>query len=225
MRIFTALAGTLALGACSGMGSGSGMSSTNAAAYNQKATQVSSAVAKYRAAAATMTSPADCKAAVDQYQADVKPAIDGMAQMAGEMDGAMEQMGQKMHGDMQCGDQVMEDELARHLAAACTSTDTATNQSEVTRHGDAMQGYAEHMQMRAGEVGSMMGNMMGGGMMGGTAPATTGGATQLPDGGMMSWDHTMPGCTYRDGSFQPEGGNTSGGTTGGADGGTGQPAQ
>jgi hypothetical protein len=148
-----------------------------------------------------------------------------MAQMAGGMDDAMESMGQKMHGDMQCGDQVMQDEIKRHLAAACTSTDVAVNQAEATRHCDAMESYSEHMQMRADEEGSMMGNMMGGGMMGGTAPAATEGSWKTPDGGMMSWDHTMPGCTYRDGGFQPEGGSTAGGTTGGTDGGTGQPAQ
>jgi hypothetical protein len=228
MRIFTVLAGALALSACSGMGS-SNMSGANTAAYSQKAVQVSTAVAKYRAAAATMASPADCKAAVDQYQSDVRPPLDAMSQMAGGMDDAMDAMGQKMHGDMQCGDAVMQDELNRHLGAACTFSDVAVNQAEVTRHCDAMQSYADHMQMRADEASSMMGSMMGGGMMGGTPTSTTGGTTTLPDGSTMSWNHTIPGCTYGDGGFQPQGGSTSGGadggTTGSADGGTSQPAK
>jgi hypothetical protein len=211
MRNFAVLAGALVLGACGGSMDGSTMSAADTAAYNQQALQISSAVANYRAAAATMASPGDCEAAVEQYRAEVQPPVDGMGQMAGRMDGAMEAMGQGMGADAQCGVQVMQKELERHMAAACGSTDMAANQEEATRHCDRVQGFSEHMQMRADQAGEMMGSMMGGGMMGGTASTPADGGSTTTDGGTVAWDHTMPGCTYRDGSYQPdEGGATDG---------------
>jgi hypothetical protein len=213
MKTFTVFAATLLLGACSGTGHSMDVSASDVAALDRAASNVSSSAASYETSASAMATPADCSAAVQQYSAQVQPDVDHIAQMSGRMDAAMSSMGQRMGADMECGASVMQQELAQHLAAACTATDMAANRAEAARHAEAMQEFADHMRMRADEMGTMMDGMMGGGMGmgGGPGPAMMDGGWVMPDGGTMPFDHTMPGCTYTDGGYSPDGGSPSDG--------------
>ena len=212
MKTFTVLAAALVLGACSGMGNSMGVNASDVAALDQAASKVSASAASYQTSTANAATPADCTAAVQQYTTEVQPNVDRIAQMSGRMDAAMNSMGQMMGADMECGSAVMHQELAHHLGIACTSPDMAANRAEAMRHVGAMQDFADHMRMRADEMGTMMGGnggMMGGGMGmgGGTAPAMMDGGWVMPDGGTIPFDHTMPGCTYGDGGFHTDGGS------------------
>ena len=216
MKTFTILAAAFLLGACNGTGNSTGVSASDVAALDQAAASVSSSAASYQTSAANMATPAECTSAVQQYTAQVQPGVDRIAQMGGRMDAAMSSMGQMMGADMECGAGVMEHELARHLGVACTSSDMAANRAEAMHHVQAMQEFADHMRMRADEMGTMMGpgGMMGGGMgTGGGTPAMMDGGWVTPDGGTIPFDHTMPGCTYADGGFHSDGGSASDGGT------------
>jgi len=217
MKTFTVLAAALLLGACSGTGNSMGVNASDVAALDQAAAKISSSAASYQTSTANMASPAECSAAVQQYTAQVQPNVDRIAQMSGRMDAAMSSVGQMMGADMECGADVMQHELTHHLGVACTSADMATNRAEAMRHVQAMQELADHMRMRADEMGTMMGpgGMMGGGMSmgGGTGTAMMDGGWVTPDGGTIPFDHTMPGCTYAGGGFHPDGGSPSDGGT------------
>jgi hypothetical protein len=217
MKTFTALAAATLLSACSSMGNSTGVSASDVAALDQAAANVSGSAASYQTSTSNMATPADCAAAVQQYSVQVQPNVDRIAQMSGRMDSGMSSMGQMMGADMECGSGVMQQELAHHLGIACTSPDLAANRAEVMRHVQATQEFADHMRMRADEMGTMMGSsgMMGGGMGmgGGTGPAVMDGGWAMPDGGTIPFDHTMPGCTYADGGFHSDGGSPSDGGT------------
>ena len=217
MKTFTGLACALALAACGGNDS-TGMNAADASAYRTAALQVSDSVTSYGTATTTMATVGDCTAAVQQHVAQVQPALERMGQLAGPVDGMMQSAGQMMGADVECGVGVMQQEMEQHRAAACASGDMATNRAEAQRHVGVMQQLTEHMQMRAEELNTMMaaGAGMGssGGMMhgGGTVAAPADGGWTMPNGGVMSWDDTMPGCTFVNGAFQQNGSTT---TTGG----------
>ena len=216
MKIFTAVAAALLLGACSGTSNSTGVNASDVAALDQSAAKVSSSAASYQASTAGMATRADCAAAVQQYTAEVQPDVDRISQMSGRMDAAMSSMGQMMGADMECGAGVMQQELAHHLGIACTSPDMAADRAEAMRHVQAMQQFADHMRMRADEMSTMMGSggMMAGGMGmggGGAGPSMMDGGWVTPDGGTIPFDHTMPGCAYADGGFHSDGGSPSDG--------------
>lgn len=203
-----------ALAACGG--SGSLTNGADASAYRSAALQVSTSVASYDTATTSMTTPAECTAAVQHHEAQVDPVLGHMGEMAGGMDGAMRSMGEMKGADMECGVAVMQQEMQKHHAAACSSLDMAANRAEAQRHVEAMQQLANHMQMRAEEMSTLA---AGGAMHGGTMQ---GGGWTTPDGGMMSWDDPMPGCAFVNGSFQQSGSTTAVGS--GSMGGAGMPS-
>jgi hypothetical protein len=180
------------------------MMTADTRAYDALAQEAAATASSYGTATAAMSAPEDCQAAVQRYASRMDPTLERMQAMSGRMDGAMMSAGAPMHADMQCGTAVMAQELERHRGVACTQTDMAANRAAAQQHVEAMDGFANHMQMRAAEMTAMMGDgggMMGqdGGMMsGGTGPGTITGASQTSSGGMMSWDHTVPGCTPGD---------------------------
>jgi len=194
MKTLLAAVAMLMLAACGSMGNTSGATAADAAAYSQLAVSASSAVASYRQASATMATPAACRTDVDDYAAQMQGMVARMQEMAPRMDGHMAAMGQTMGADMQCGTGVMAQELMHHLSVAYTMADMTANAAEAARHADAMQGYADHMQMRAAEMAEMA-NRSGGMMGGASGSGMMDGGWQMPDGGMMGWDHTIPGCT------------------------------
>jgi len=233
MKTFLTLTGVLALAACGGsMGDSTGVSSSEVAALDQAATAVSTSAVTYRATTESMTTATECAAAAEQYSSQVQPDVDRIAQMSGRMDGAMGSMGQRTGADMECGARIMQRELAHHREVACTAEDMAANREEAANHAQAMQQFAEHVRMRAHEMGTMMdanGGMTGGngGMTGGNGGMTGGGtgtgmmdgSWTTPDGRTIPYEHTMPGCTYRDGEFEADSGTTDSGTTDGETGG------
>ena len=160
--------------------------------YDLLAADFSGQLQTYCSSAAAMSSASGCTAALQQYLEHVRPDLAGMGPLAGHIDDQM--MGAGMPaGDMRCGMDLMSRELDHHAGVACTSADMSANRAEARRHCDQMQGYADHMQMRGAEAGGTMGPGMmgsGSGMMSGGSD----GGWMMPDGGMMHWDHPMPGC-------------------------------
>jgi hypothetical protein len=103
-----------------------------------------------------------------------------MMTMSGAMDDYMRGHGGSSVADVSCVSTTMMGELDHHDAAACTSTDPATNLAEVTRHVNAMTSYTGHLWDRCDQ---MMGTIEG-------APAAWGGMMNgcqwsSPSGGMM----------------------------------------
>jgi hypothetical protein len=178
---------------------------TQAASFDQAAATASNRVAQYRQAATSATTPAECTAALQQYIEAMQPSLDQMRSPAGRLDSYMKSAGNATAGDMGCGVQVMADEVAHHEAVACTSPDMAVNHAEAQRHADAMQLFANHMEMRAEQAAGLMtqAGMTGPGHMTGGND----GGWMMPDGGVMDFGQEMPGCTYVGGGYQaPDGG-------------------
>ena len=92
-----------------------------------------------------------------------------------------ELLGGMMGADMECGAGVMQHELAQHLGVACTARDMTANGAEAARRSDAMHEFADHMRMRADEMGMMTG-ANGGMMSGGMGLAMLDGGWSMPAG-------------------------------------------
>jgi hypothetical protein len=136
-------------------------------AYAGLARQISASAAAYGTADDATSDVAGCQSGHAAYDANVRPMVERMRAMSGDMDREMGMMGRAGEADMTCGADAMTAELDRHRTAACTSADMAANHAEADRDAAAMQAWAEHQRMRSEEMGGMMG--MGG--MGGAAPA------------------------------------------------------
>lgn len=193
-----------------------------AGSFDQAALTAANAVTRYQQAASRATTPTECSAALRQYAAQLQPLLDQLRSLARPMDDYVTSAGNMMAGDMECGVQVMADELVHHQALACTSADMTANHAEAQRDVDAMMAITGHLEMRSVQVGGMMGE---GGMMAGPGQTMdagwmsgwTDGGWRMPDGGMVSYDQAMPGCTYTssgvqapDAGFWMDGGWTTG---------------
>jgi len=176
---------------------------TQAASFDQAAVSASNAATQYLQAATSSTTQAECTAALKQYIAAMQPSLDQMRSPAGRLDSYMKSAGDSTAGDMDCGVQVMADEVAYHEAVACTSPDMTANHAEAQRHADAIQFFANHLEMRAVQAAGMMSPA---GMMGPGMPGGSDGGLMMPDGGVDD-GQAMPGCTYVGGGYQaPDGG-------------------
>jgi hypothetical protein len=144
---------------------GSSDTRPDAGAYAALAQSISSAATSYGSAAAATNDVAGCQSEHAAYDGRVRPMIERMQGMSGEMDREMAMMGTSRDADMTCGANALMAELDAHAAAACTSSSMAENHTEAMRHASAMETWATHQQQRAEEMGGMMGAGMG---MGGT---------------------------------------------------------
>ena len=172
-------------------------STADAQTFGQSAAALSTSVDQYEAAASTATTQADCQTQLQQYLAKVEPLLTQLRTQSRQMDDYMAGHGAQVSADMDCGAQVMADELAHHQQVACAG-DAVANRAELERHVQAMQQFADHMQMRAVQAGAMLGAQDAGWMMG-----YTDGGWRMGDGGMMGFGATIPGCTYAGGAWQP----------------------
>jgi hypothetical protein len=198
MKSFVCLAPLLALAGCGTSSTGAEGGPLDVATYDRLAVSATSTLESYRSATASMSTGARCSSAVGAYGPAMRGDLDQMRGMAGAMDTQMRNMGQPSAADMECGMGVMEGELQRHLGVACTSVDMAANRAEAAQHFAVMEPALEHMQMRTAEMTAMMNSS--GGMMGqGMGPGMMDGGWRMPDGGMMSWNHQIPGCGEADG--------------------------
>ena len=164
------VAGLLASAAIAGCGGSSGSATPDVRGFAATAGQISTAASSYATTAASTTDLPGCRSAHASYDGQVQPMVDRMRSMSGSMDGEWMSMGHPEDADMTCAADAMAAELAHHDAAACASTDMATNHAESARHATAMVGWAQHEQARADDMGGMMG--MGG--MGGGGPGSGG---------------------------------------------------
>jgi hypothetical protein len=137
-----------------------GMKGPDVAAYRTLGAEVASTVESHRIASATL-SGAECAAERDRYAAELRPMLQRMTSMSGDMDACMDEMGHAGSGDLQSTCASMRAELDGHLAAACATADIA---GEAARHATAMAGMVAHEMDAAGTMQGMMGS---GGMMSG----------------------------------------------------------
>jgi hypothetical protein len=136
---------------------GSSNTRPDAAAYAALAQNISSAASSYGTAAAATTDVATCQSGHTAYDHQVRPMVEQMQGMSGDMDHEMSMMGRAGDADMTCGANAMMAELDAHAAAACTSTSMTDNHAEAMRHATAMESWATHQHERAEEMGGMMG--------------------------------------------------------------------
>lgn len=139
-------------------------------AFRAQALAVEGAVAAYEADAAAIPDAAACADAHSGYDAQVRPMLERMQEMAAAMDDHMAEMGRAGDADMACAARQLMAELDRHAAAACASQDDmGPNVAEVGAHAGTMAGWTGHERARCDELGGMMGDgsgmMHGGGMM------------------------------------------------------------
>jgi hypothetical protein len=170
-RAFFASAFALvAVAACGGNTGGSGSAANDVTKYQNLVVRVQSAATTYNA---TMLGPtgADCQRNHDQYDAQVRPLVSEMEQIAGEMDDVINSHGGAASADMKCGAATTLDELDYHASIACTLAGLSANQGEVARHADTINSFATHMLGRLDEVRT----------------ATAGGASS-------NWGPLMNGC-------------------------------
>lgn len=162
----------------SGCGS-SDTSSPDVNAFAQEVSSASAALDSYQAATRTMTTAADCGAAVSAYGTPMQNHLNSMQGTAGPMDEQMRNRGEPSHADLACGVNAMDNELRHHLQNACRAGDMGPNHTEAGHHVAAMADGLQHLQMRIAEMNGM-------------GPAD--GGFQYHDGGVMGWDDHPAGC-------------------------------
>jgi hypothetical protein len=188
----------LAWAILSGCGGASVSGSSDVTAFQQDVASATQALDGYQAATRTMSTAADCSAAVNGYGTPMQGDLDHMMSVSSSMDDQMRSMGQPSRADVGCGVQGMDDELRRHLQVACHEADMEHNLEEAARHIAAMGNGLQHMQMRAVEMSAR-----------GMGPGMMDGGWRMWDGGMMDPDdHPMgcPGGKMMDGGMMPGGG-------------------
>lgn len=154
-------------------GSGGAIGTTRAdiTEYQNLSAKVESAASAYRTRMAGTVSAEMCRSVHDQYDAEVRPWVARMGQLANEMDAYITAHGGGGAADMRCTCATMLDELDYHRSRACNFPTLAGDQDEAERDADAMYSYAKHMRGRCGE-------MLGSG----------------PGGMCCSWGPMMNGC-------------------------------
>lgn len=179
-----ASAALLAVVACGGSSSPSTTPGTvdqaQIATYQDLTGRVQSAALSY---GATMSGPTmtvgDCAAAHDAYDAQVRPWVSQMVQMAGAMDGYIGAHDGYAYADMSCAASAMLGDLDAHHRVACNFLHPSDAQAEAARHVGVMTSYSAHMYDRCGQMMGGHGgqgytwgpNAMGcGGTPGGTPP-------------------------------------------------------
>jgi len=178
----------VALVILSGCGS-SDTSSPDVNAFAQEVSSASAALDSYQAATRTMTTAADCGAAVGAYGTPMQNHLNSMQGAAGPMDQQMRNRGEPSHADLACGVNAMDNELRHHLQVACRAADMGANRTEAGRHVAVMADGLHYLQMRIAEMNLGMGPYDGG--------------FYLQDGGVMGWDDHPAGCG---GMAAPDGG-------------------
>jgi hypothetical protein len=153
-RCATALLLVLAAG-CGGDGSGAGQ---DAFAHSASAVSASSDQHRRNMAGAP---PSGCAAEMARYGAEIRPMLEHMRQLGGEMDACMAAMGHAAEADLQATCDAMRASVDDHLAHGCAAADPA---AAAAQHAEAMRAMADHELARAGMAGPMMGSgRMGGG--------------------------------------------------------------
>lgn len=152
------LALAVVVGACGGAtndttGPGAGTTSSDITTYQQLASDTRSAASAYGVAMmGSSVTLASCKSVHDAYDAQVRPWVSKMVQMAGPMDDYLDAHGGGASADMRCVSATLLDELDYHRSIACTFPSVAADQNEAARHAAAMGSYAGHLWDRCGEM-------------------------------------------------------------------------
>ena len=141
----------------------SSASAPDTAEYQRVASSVSSAATTHASLTASMTDVAACTAERDRYAAQMRPLLDRMQAMSGDMDDCAAAMGRMGSGSMRATCSSMRDEMDRHMSAACASPTMSGDVDEANVHAGRMTTWANGEATTAGD----MRRMMGGGMMGG----------------------------------------------------------
>jgi hypothetical protein len=151
-------------------GVSSAPSPQSVAEFRQLTLDVQSAAANYRTQAMGATSVSECQQIHDSYDTEVRPWVSAMNGQSAGMDDLMHGHSAGADADVRCVSTMMEAELARHDAVACTSSNLADDTAEVSRHVDLMTSYSTHLEDRCDEILSAI------------------------DGGSPSWEGMMSSC-------------------------------
>lgn len=128
--------------------------------YRDVALQISASVDRHRTNGQGAADAAACRSEHDRYEAEVRPLLDSMSGMSGQMDSWMRCLGRGPAG-MEQGCVSMRSELDRHALAGCAN-DAGANRDELNRHCDAMSAFATS---EADAASVMMGAAQCGGSM------------------------------------------------------------
>jgi hypothetical protein len=135
-------------------GSTSGTSRGDVETFDQLAQGLSAAATTYGSTmmGPTMTSVDACQRIHAAYEGQVRPGIAEMNQSAGRMDSSMANLGDAEGADFECVATSMIEELIQHNALACSWSDLQLDRLEATRHAQAMEAFASHLNARCGEI-------------------------------------------------------------------------
>jgi hypothetical protein len=173
-------------------------SSPDVAAYQQLTADLSTQVASYRQTSAAATDVAQCTAAQDLYDSQVRPMVERLSQLSSQTDDFIKSSGDLMDSDMLCGSTVMQNELDNHRAVACAGS-MAANHAEAIRHCNAMDDFLNRLGQRVTQVVAMMGGCCG---------SADGGYGSTGEGEhpWMMGSRPMPMCWFADGGPVADGG-------------------
>jgi len=137
-------------------GSGSQTSSVGASeitSYQDLADHVAIAATAYRStmmdASTTLAMCADVHAGYDR---EVRPLVEQMVALGGDMDGFMDAHHGSGEADMECDATSLMQELDAHAVIACSLANLDDDRAEVVRHVGSMTGYTDHARQRCGEM-------------------------------------------------------------------------
>jgi hypothetical protein len=106
-----------------------------------------------------------CTTERDRYDKHMRPSLDGMSELSGEMDECMRDMGHASSANMRETCDAMLGELDDHVQGVCS--DSEARRAKTESHCETMRGLIDHARSRANDMHDMMDGM---GMMGGCHP-------------------------------------------------------
>lgn len=135
-------------------------------AYLAATDEVRAVVDAHRQRSDTVATREDCQAERRRYIAEVRPRLDHLKQLSGDMDGCMRGSGHMQWADMARMCDGMNDEVDDHEAQACTAASPEGDRQETFRHCAVMDDEVTRARQRGEQSTGCGGEMMGrGGMM------------------------------------------------------------
>lgn len=139
--------------ACDSGSQTSSVGASEVTTYQDLADHVATSATAYRTTMMdARTTGAMCADVHARYDAEVRPLIDHMLALSGDMDGFINAHHGSGHADMECDATSMMHELDAHATVACSWANVDDDRAEVARHVGSMSGYTYHAQQRCGEM-------------------------------------------------------------------------
>ena len=140
------------------------------------AAEALAAIEGYRAPAASVESPAACRASRSGYEARMEAAMKGISAAAPALDAWTRSRIGPEHGDLECVVAALRKEIERHTDIACTAPDPGSNRAEAAAHVGVVERWATLLAARAEEIAGARGE---------EAPARGPRCVRFADGSLM----------------------------------------